>query len=419
MTLEKLNTNIDIDFIKKQFPAFNNGVSKDIIFMENAGGSYVPNTVVKKLNDFMIQTKVQPYADFESSKIAGELMDRGIKLFAEMINAKFEEIIISGSTTMNMYVLSNALSHNLKPGDEIICTNQDHNTNIVFWRRLESKGAVIKEWKINTDNAELEINDLKNLLSSKTKIVAVTHASNIVGSNNDIKKISELVHSNGSLIIADGVSYAPHGFPDVKDLDVDFYSFSTYKTFGPHLGLLYGKYDILKNLPNQNHEFVKDELPNTTLNPGGSNHEETASLIGVSEYFENLYNHHFSNQKISLRKKIEKTNQLISNHEEKLANILLDYLTTKKNVRIIGQKKSFNKNRAPTISFVVKDKTSKSICDYLVNNKIGIRNGNFYAWRILKALGIDEDDGVIRASFVHYNSENDVLNLVKYLDQIL
>ena len=142
-------------------------------------------------------------------------MDNGIQLFSEMINADFNEVIIASSTTMNMYVLSNALSSNIKPGDEIIVTNQDHEANIGAWRKLKNIGAKILEWKINKDTAELDIDDLKNLLSSKTKIVAVTHTSNIVGSNNDIKKISEIVHSNGSLIIADGVSYAPHGLPNV------------------------------------------------------------------------------------------------------------------------------------------------------------------------------------------------------------
>ena len=416
-----MNNNIflDINFVRTQFPSFSKGLSKDIIFFENAGGSYVPNTVINKLNDFMIQTKVQPYADFESSKIAGEQMDNGIQLFSEMINADFNEVIIASSTTMNMYVLSNALSNIIKPGDEIIVTNQDHEANIGAWRKLKNIGAKILEWKINKDTAELNIDDLKNLLSSRTKIVAVTHTSNIVGSNNDIKKISEIVHSNDSLIIADGVSYAPHGLPNVKELDVDFYTFSTYKTFGPHLGLLYGKYDLLKNLPNQNHEFVKDELPNTTLNPGGSNHEELSSLIGVSEYFDNLFYHHFPNEKISHRKRIDKINNLIKLHEEKLVNILLSYLVTKKNVRIIGKNKSINRNRAPTVSFIVNNKSSKEICDYLVSNNIGIRNGNFYAWRILKALNIDEEDGVIRASFVHYNSEDEVNILINILDQIL
>ena len=418
MTLES-NIKLDINFVKKQFPSFEDTISKNINFFENAGGSYVPNTVIKRLNDFMIQTKVQPYADFESSRIAGEQMDEGVKLFSEMINADFKEIIISGSTTMNMYVLSNALSKSINPGDEVICTNQDHEANIGSWRRLSNKGVIIKEWKINEDTAELDINDLKKLLTSKTKLVAVTHTSNIVGSNNDIKKLSELVHNNNALIVADGVSYAPHGFPDVKELDVDFYSFSTYKTFGPHLGLLYGKYDILKSLPNQNHEFVSDEIPNITLNPGGSNHEETACLIGVSEYFDNLYHHHFSGEKLNHRKRIEKINQLITHHEEKLTNIVLEFLNTKKNVRIIGKKISRNKNRAPTISFTVNGKSSKEVCDHLVKNNIGIRNGNFYAWRTLKALNIDEKDGVVRVSMVHYNTEKDVNLLIKYLDIII
>ncbi len=413
------NIKLDLNFVRNQFPSFNHEVSKNINFFENAGGSYVPNTVIDKLNNFMIQTKVQPYADFETSKIAGEQMDQGIKLFAEMINANFDEIIMSGSTTMNMYVLSNALQNMILPGDEIICTNQDHEANIGAWRRLSKKGVIVKEWRINEETAELEIDSLKQLLSPKTKLVAVTHASNIVGSNNNIKKISEIVHNNNSLIIADGVSYAPHGFPDVKDLDVDFYSFSTYKTFGPHLGLLYGKYEILKNLPNQNHEFVDDEIPNITLNPGGPNHEETACLVGVSEYFDNLFYHHFQNTNINHRKRIEKINDLITQHEEKLSNILLDFLKSKKKVKIIGKKISENKNRAPTISFTVENETSKKVCDHLVSDKIGIRNGNFYAWRIMDALKIDREDGVIRASMVHYNTENEVYSLINSLEKIL
>ena len=148
MTLES-NIKLDLNFVKKQFPTFEDTTSKNINFFENAGGSYVPNTVIKRLNDFMIQTKVQPYADFESSKIAGEQMDEGVKLFAEMINADFKEIIMSGSTTMNMYVLSKALSNIIKSGDEIICTNQDHEANIGSWRKLSERGVIIKEWRVD------------------------------------------------------------------------------------------------------------------------------------------------------------------------------------------------------------------------------------------------------------------------------
>ena len=145
------------------------------------------------------------------------------------------KLLLVASTTMNMYVLSNAMRSLLNPGDEVIVTNQDHEANVGAWRRLAEHGMIIKEWKINPASAELEIDDLKALLSDKTKIVAVTHCSNIVGSINDLKSIAKIVHEYDAYIIGDGVSYAPHGFPDVKDLDVDFYAFSLYKTYGPSL----------------------------------------------------------------------------------------------------------------------------------------------------------------------------------------
>ena len=254
MTLE--NIKLDIDYVRSQFPAFKDPLSKDWSFFENAGGSYVPKNVIDKLTEFMTSTKVQPYAEYPMSKIAGENMDKATNLFAKMINAKSNEILIGGSTSINLYVLSNALKHIIEPGDEVIVTNQDHEANISPWRRLKDYGANIVEWKFNYDDHELKISDLNKLINSKTKILAVTHCSNIVGSVNNLKEISELAHKNNIIVIGDGVSYAPHGFPNVKELDVDFYTFSLYKTYGPHLALLYGKEEILKELPNQNHEFL-------------------------------------------------------------------------------------------------------------------------------------------------------------------
>ena len=306
---------LDVDYVREQFPAFRDPLSSKWSFFENAGGSYVPTNVIERLNHFMTSTKVQPYAEFDTSAIAGENMDKATNFFAEMINAGNDEIIIGGSTTMNMYVLSNAMRSLLSPGDEVIVTNQDHEANVGAWRRLADHGMIVKEWQINNDTAELEIDDLKALLSKKTKIVAVTHCSNIVGSINDLKSIAELVHQYDAYIIGDGVSYAPHGFPDVKDLDVDFYAFSLYKTYGPHLGLLYGKKEILNRLPNQNHEFLEGDVP-YTLNPGGPNHEELSCLVGVYEYFMNLFEHHYPGENPSIREKIHKVNELIAEHEK-------------------------------------------------------------------------------------------------------
>ena len=411
------NISLDVDYVKSQFPAFKDPLSSKWFFFENAGGSYVPKNVIDHLTNFMTSTKVQPYAEFDISKIAGNNMDKATDLFAKMINANKDEIIIGGSTTINMYILSNAIKSFLKPGDEVIVTNQDHEANIGAWRRLESHGAIIKEWKMNKDNAELEIESLKKLLSHKTKIVAVTHCSNIVGSINDLKTIAKLVHKYDAYIIGDGVSYAPHGFPDVKDLDIDFYTFSLYKTFGPHLGLLYGKKEILNQLPNQNHEFLEGDVP-YTLNPGGPNHEELSSLVGVYEYFNNLYNHHFNEKEISIRSKIEKINELICSHEEKIANPLLNYINSRNDISLIGKKEIVRKNRAPTIAFTFDKKSSKEVSNQLISNGIATRNDNFYAWRCLKALGIDTEDGVVRTSMVHYNTNEDVEKLISVLKKI-
>ncbi|MDB9951175.1 aminotransferase class V-fold PLP-dependent enzyme [Candidatus Thioglobus sp.] len=408
---------LDVDYVKAQFPAFSDPKSSKWSFFENAGGSYVPTNVIEHLNHFMTSTKVQPYAEFDTSAIAGDNMDQATKLFAEMINAKTDEIIIGGSTTMNMYVLSNAMRSLLKPGDEVIVTNQDHEANVGAWRRLAEHGMIIKEWQINPETAELNIDDLKALLSEKTRIVAVTHCSNIVGSINDLKSIAKLVHEYDAYIVGDGVSYAPHGFPDVKDLDVDFYAFSLYKTFGPHLGLLYGKKDILNKLPNQNHEFLEGDVP-YTLNPGGPNHEELSCLIGVYEYFNNLYEHHFPGQDASTRGKIEAVNDLIAKHEMEIANPLLDYINTRDDINLIGKTNISNKDRAPTIAFTMNNKSSKELSSDLVQQGIATRNDNFYAWRCLKALGIDTDDGVVRTSMVHYNTHEDVKKLIEALKDI-
>ena len=415
MTFE--NIELDINFVRSQFPAFKDPLSKDWAFFENAGGSYVPINVVQKLSEFMTSTKVQPYAEYEMSKIAGQNMDMATEYFSKMINAKKNEILIGGSTSINLYVLSNALKKFINPGDEVIVTNQDHEANISPWRRLKEHGAKIVEWQFNKNNHELEISDLKKIINSRTKILAVTHCSNIVGSVNNLREISKLAHQNNIIVIGDGVSYAPHGFPNVKDLDVDFYTFSLYKTYGPHLALLYGKEEILQNLPNQNHEFLEGQYP-YTINPGGPNHEELVSLIGIYEYFENLYNHHFQNKDLDILNKIKKINYLISKHEEKVANPILEYIEKRKDFNLIGKKVIKNKDRAPTIAFTSNNISSKELSTILVNNKIATRNDNFYAWRCLKALGIDVDDGVVRLSLTHYNSVDDTKAVISALDKV-
>ena len=410
-----MNKSLDIEFVRNKFPVFQNSKTKDLAFFENAGGTYVPDTVINKLNKFMTETKVQPYGDFASSIEAGDEMDNSINKIAELLNIGKDEFIIGPSTTMNMFLLSRGIKHWLNKGDEIIVTNQDHEANIGAWRKLSDEDINIKEWKLNQDSAELEIEDLKLLINEKTKIICVCHTSNIVASINNLSQIVDLAHQNNIKVVGDGVAYMAHDLADLKGIGLDFYGFSLYKTFGPHLALLYGKKELLEETKNLNHEFLSKEIP-LTLNPGGPNHEELACLSGLTDYYEDLYNHHFSDHQLNLYEKGKKIFKLVYSHEEQLMEKLLSFLKSKNNVKLIGKSTHLRNERMPTVSFTVKNKSSLSIAQEAGKNGIGIRNGDFYAWRCLKGLGIGTNDGVVRVSMVHYNSVEEVEKLINFLD---
>ena len=220
MTLE--NIKLDVDYARSKFPAFKDELSKDWIFCENAGGSYVPENVINRLNKFMTSTKVQPYAEYAMSKIAGENMDKATKLFADIINAKENEILVGGSTSINLYVLSNALKKFINPGDEIIVTELEHHSNYVPWHYLrEKKGAVIKFASVN-DNGEVDKNEFKKQISDKTKMIAFTHISNVTGTIMPVKEIIDLAKTKNIPVLIDGTQGAPHSEIDMQKIAKHF-----------------------------------------------------------------------------------------------------------------------------------------------------------------------------------------------------
>jgi selenocysteine lyase/cysteine desulfurase len=238
---------LDLDFVRRQYPVFQNPETAQWAFFENAGGSYVPHQVIERLNHFFQYTKVQPYGLFASSVAAGQAMETAYSCVAELLNTDPDQLTFGPSTTLNFYVLAQAIRHDLKAGDEIIVTNQDHEANIGCWRRLSEFGVVIREWRIDPQSGELNIKDLKDLVGRRTRLVCFTLCSNIVGTMNDIKAINEIAHNAGALAVADGVSFAPHRLVDINALGVDLYLFSTYKTFGTHIGVMWGRKEAQRN----------------------------------------------------------------------------------------------------------------------------------------------------------------------------
>jgi len=409
---------LDLDFVRAQFPAFSAEETRDWAFFENAGGSYVPATVSDRLARFFVDHKVQPYGAFALSKQAGEEMDESYATIASLINAAEDEITIGPSTTLNFYILAQSLRHLLRVGDEIVVTNQDHEANIGCWRRLSEHGIVIREWRVGKADGELDLNDLEELISDKTRIVCCTLCSNLVGTHNDMAAIAEMAHRVGALVVADGVSYAPHVIPNMKSLGVDFYAYSTYKTFGTHQGVLWGSSEALKKTEGQGH-FFNEEKSRYRLNPTGPQHAQIAALAGITEYFDDLHKHHFGESDLGLHERARQTFELVGDHEAKLANILLDYLKGRDDIRILGQDHATPGGRASTIAFHARAMPSKHIAEQLADSKIGVGAGDFYALRCVEALGMDPADGVVRVSMVHYNTVEEVTKLVETIDSIL
>ena len=405
---------LDSGFVRQHFPGLNGWA-----LFENAGGTLVPQSVIDRVRSYMSETQVQPGAVYAASALATERIDKSQRLMAEMINAAPEEIVIGPSSTTNVYVLAHALRSGLKPGDELIVTNLDHETNIGAWRRLARAGVVIKEWRMLPDTAELAIADLEALLTERTRLVCFTHCSNITGSITDVQTITRRVHEAGARVCVDAVAYAAHRPLDVKALDVDFLIFSTYKLYGPHLAILYGKREHLLAAEGQNHFFIGENDIPLKLNPGGVNHELTAGLSGIVDYFDALYDHHFPGQQAGVRQRMQKVFRLFADHEQALARRFIDFLLTKPKVRLFGLATADKRRRVPTFSFVVEDRDSEEIPRRLVEKSVAIRSGNFYAPRCIEAFGVAERNGVIRASMVHYNTLDEVDRLIAGLDAVL
>ena len=283
---------LDIEFVRDQFPAFSHADTSDWAHLENAGGSYVPRQVITILDRFFTATKVQPYWDFGPSRDAGEAMDIAMQRLPATFNAEPETVHFGPSTTQNTYVLSHALRAALSPGDEVIVTNQDHEANIGAWRRLEASGLVVKEWSVDPATGLLDFDDLTALLNDRTRLVAVTHASNVAATVNPIRSIADAVHAAGALLIVDGVSHVPHAAPDVAALGCDVYLYSAYKTFGPHVGMMYVAPELLETIENQGHFFNEAEL-RSRLVPAGPNHAEIAATAGIMDYYDAIHAHHF------------------------------------------------------------------------------------------------------------------------------
>ena len=405
---------LDNEFVRQQFPAFQAAPLQGQAFFENAGGSYMCRQVIDRLNRFFTERKVQPYYPFAASQLAGEEMDEARNRLAAYLGVETDELSFGPSTSQNTYVLAQAFRQMLKPGDAIVVTNQDHEANSGVWRRLAENDIEVREWKIDPASGSLQTSTLSNLLDDKVKLVCFPHCSNIVGEINPAAQIVKMTHEIGAVACVDGVSYAPHGLPNIGKLGADIYLFSAYKTWGPHQGVMVIRRELAMRLPNQSHYFNADKAYKR-FTPAGPDHASVAACAGMVDYFEALHSHHF-NTKSSGAKLGEELHGLFQDYETALLQPLLDYINQKNSLRLIGP--NVAQRRASTLSIVCNE-PALACAEKLARHGVMAGGGHYYGRRLLEALEIDPDHGVLRLSLVHYTSKAEVEQVIEAMEKVI
>ena len=404
----------DTAFARAHFPALAGAWA----LFENAGGTLAAEQVLERIRTYMAEYQVQPGAAYPASARAAEMIAESHQAMAAMINAEPEEVMIGPSTSMNVFLLAQALKPGLREGDEIVVTSLDHEANVGAWRKLAAEGVTVREWRFDRESFALEPEGLAALLNERTRLVCFGHCSNITGGFTDVPALVRTIHDAGALACVDGVAYAPHRAIDVKAWDVDFYLCSTYKLYGPHLALLYGKRAHFERAAPLNHYFLDDELP-LKLNPGSPNHELSAGLAGVTAYLDALHARHEGESNLPLHGRLAAIFERIAAHEEALVAPLLDFLAAKPGVRLIGNPSADRHVRAPTVAFAVEGRDAGEIARAVAAHRVAIGAGDFYAARCIEALGLASRGGVVRASMVHYNTADEVQRLIRALDEAI
>ncbi|KAJ5092631.1 hypothetical protein NUU61_007501 [Penicillium alfredii] len=394
----------DVATARSRFPA----LQQEQVFMDNAGGSQVLDTVVDSIRSYLLSTNVQLGATYKISQASTAAYTDAYKIAASFINASPDEISIGVSTTQLLHNLSTALR--FQAGDELILSKLNHEANTAAWVRIADRlGLTVKWWAAaDPKNPICDPAELKSLLSDRTRLVACPHASNITGTISPIREIAHVVHTSPrALLCVDGVALAPHRPVDVQALGVDFYAFSWYKVYGPHLAQLYAASRIHDQIQSLGHFFKPTDTLELKLNLASANYELTQSIPRVVEYF---------------GPDLRKTWDQMATHEERLQQILLEFLASDNRITVIGEPSAHQERRVPVISFVVQGVGSQQLVEAVERRSaFGFRSGHMYSHRLLADVcGLqDVEDGVVRVSFLHYNTEAEVQGLVEVLRKVL
>jgi cysteine desulfurase family protein (TIGR01976 family) len=404
--------------IRSEFPALASGA----VYFDNPGGTQVHQKVVDRMLDYLIHSNANHGGAFKTSRRSDTLIEEARRSMAEMLNAAApEEVYFGPNMTTLTFSLSRALALELEPGDEIVVTRLDHDANISPWLRVaEDRGCQVRWLDFDVEDCTLRLDQLQDLMTDRTRLVAVGYASNAVGTINPVGEIAARAHQAGALCFVDAVQYAPHGPIDVQDLDCDFLVVSAYKFFGPHVGAMYGKRQHLERLAAYKVRPAPDQPPGK-FETGTQNHEGLAGLLGAVEYLASLgerFGMAGGEPGNVVGQSISAGMEVIQDYESSLSQALLEGLSGIPGVHVWGiTDPDMVHDRVPTVSFTLEGHHPREIAEYLGGREIYVWDGNYYALAVTERLGLEGSGGMLRVGLTHYNTQQEIGRLIDALEQ--
>jgi cysteine desulfurase family protein (TIGR01976 family) len=428
---------LDITWVRSQFPSLAQTVNgHPAAFLDGPGGTQVPQRVIDAISDYLRRDNANTGGAYSTSRHTDAMLAEARAAMADFLNCAADEIVFGPNMTTLTYMMSRAIGRDLGPGDEILVTRLDHDANVSPWLALEEKGVTIRWAEINEDDCTLDLDDLASKINKKTKLVAIGYASNAVGTVNPVKKIVSLAHAVGALVYVDAVHYGPHGLIDVAALDCDFLACSTYKFFGPHMGVLFGKREHLARVRPYKVRPLTDAVPNR-WEWGTLNHECIAGIAACVDYLAALATAHGGTDALvrpssavrspstsPRRAAIVAAFEAIHHYEFSLMTRLMTGLAKIPRIKIYGITDPARfAERCPTLALRVENQTAEET-PLALATKLGDRgfftwDGNYYALNLSEHLDVEKSGGFLRIGLVHYNTVEEVDRLLQALREIV
>jgi len=419
LTTQNETTALDLTWVRSQFPSLAQTVNGyPVAFLDGPGGTQVPQRVIDAISGYLKRNNANTAGAYATSRKTDAMIADARAAMADFFGCDPDEIVFGPNMTTLTYGISRSIGRELGPGNEIVVTHLDHDANISPWRAFEEHGVVIRFAEINEQDCTLDMNDLAHKITGHTRLVAAGYASNAVGTINNVKEVVRLAHQSGAMAYIDAVHYAPHGPIDVRALDCDFLVCSTYKFFGPHMGVLYGKREHLQRLHPYKVRANTNAIPNR-WEWGTLNHECIAGITACIDYLADL-GRHVDPSASTRRAALLAAYRAIQKHERGLMELLIRGLLVFPGLKLYGisDPKRFDQ-RCPTVAVRIAGHTPLQLATKLGERGFFTWDGNYYALNLTERLGVEMDGGFLRIGLAHYNTAEEVERLLAALREIV